>query len=66
MLSQVQQVQSEITFQDALRTWLHRTPIHGSMRAIRDEDFVLRFIDAGNVRDLHGPARQPRTQRRKR
>ena len=44
--AQVQQAQSEITFQDALRTWLHRTPIHGSMPGDPgDEDTVRRFID---------------------
>ena len=42
----VQTVQGETSFQEALRTWLYRTPIHGSIPTDDgDEDVVLGFID---------------------
>ncbi|MAY79502.1 MAG: tryptophan 2,3-dioxygenase [Deltaproteobacteria bacterium] len=41
----VQTVLEETTFQEALRTWLYRTPIHGSMPGDEgDEEVVLKFI----------------------
>jgi tryptophan 2,3-dioxygenase len=42
----VKKVQAEQTFQEALRTWLYRTPIHGSMPGDEnDEQAVQTFID---------------------
>ena len=44
--AKVQSVQAEQTFQEALRTWLYRTPIHGSMPGDEEDDAaVQRFID---------------------
>ena len=43
----ISKTQSEQTFQESLRTWLYRTPIHGSMPGDPDDDAaVQRFIDA--------------------
>jgi len=42
----IQKVQSEQSFQDAMRTWLYRTPIHGSMPGDPgDNEAVQRFIN---------------------
>ena len=42
----VQTVQAETSFQDALRTWLYRTPIHGSIPTDDGDDkVVMGFID---------------------
>ena len=43
--AKVQAVQAETSFQEALRTWLYRTPIYGSMPGeAGDEDVVEGFI----------------------
>jgi len=43
--ARVQNVQAETSFQEALRTWLYRTPIHGSMPTDDgDTDVVNGFI----------------------
>jgi tryptophan 2,3-dioxygenase len=44
--SRIQKLQEETTFQEALRTWLYRTPIHGSMPNDEgDEAVVMQFIE---------------------
>ena len=39
--ARVQAVQTETSFQSALRTWLYRTPIHGSMPGDDNDDAVV-------------------------
>lgn len=42
----IQEIQEQATFQEALRTWLYRTPIHGSIPTNDgDEAVVTKFIE---------------------
>ena len=45
--SRVQAVLDETSFQESLRTWLYRTPIHGSMPGDKDDEVIV----AGFIQD---------------
>jgi tryptophan 2,3-dioxygenase len=52
--ARVQAVQTEATFQEALRGWLYRTPIHGSMPTDPDDDAVVSSFIASYLENFNG------------